>query len=358
MAVPSHRPNMRLLITTQKVDQHDPVLGFFHRWLVEFAKHYEEVVCICLAEGAHSLPGNVRVLSLGKERQAGRMARLYRLIRYVLKEKENYDQVLVHMNPEYMVLFGWYWRLFQKPTALWYTHRHVNLQLRIAALFANVIFSSTPYSFRLKSTKARFIGHGIDTAGFSNDGARRETTPLIVSVGRITPIKHCEILIETAALLTKRLSGAFHIVFIGAPAKDADISYATEMRELVQARGLSGTVSFIGAVPYDTMKDWYSRAWISTNMVPAGGLDKAVIEAMAGGCIPLTSNKAFAGFFGPYADALTFPESDAEALAARIIAVIRNDELDRIRSYMIETAQKQFSVERIVRMIADGMQGR
>ena len=35
--------NMKILIITQKVDQNDDVLGFFHGWIAEFAKHCEQV---------------------------------------------------------------------------------------------------------------------------------------------------------------------------------------------------------------------------------------------------------------------------------------------------------------------------
>ena len=56
----------RLLITTQAVDLDDPVLGFFHRWIEEFAKHCESISVICLKEGRHDLPDNVHVYSLGK----------------------------------------------------------------------------------------------------------------------------------------------------------------------------------------------------------------------------------------------------------------------------------------------------
>ena len=32
---------MNLLLITQKIDKDDPILGFFHRWVEEFAKHFE-----------------------------------------------------------------------------------------------------------------------------------------------------------------------------------------------------------------------------------------------------------------------------------------------------------------------------
>lgn len=62
---------MKLLIITQTVNTEDPVLGFFVRWIEEFAKHAETVEVICLKEGSHAfLPSNVRVYSLGKKRGA------------------------------------------------------------------------------------------------------------------------------------------------------------------------------------------------------------------------------------------------------------------------------------------------
>lgn len=59
---------MRLLIVTQKVDRDDDLLGFFHQWICEFAKHCDFVTVICLEKGEYALPANVRILSLGKER--------------------------------------------------------------------------------------------------------------------------------------------------------------------------------------------------------------------------------------------------------------------------------------------------
>ena len=59
---------MRLLIITQKVDKNDPILGFFHRWIEEFAKHCQSIIVICLQKGEYNLPKNIKILSLGKEK--------------------------------------------------------------------------------------------------------------------------------------------------------------------------------------------------------------------------------------------------------------------------------------------------
>ena len=75
---------MKLLLVTQKVDEDDEVLGFMHRWIEEFAKHCEKVIVVCLREGSHSLPDNVEVHSLGKEREIPRFLRWIQALRYIV----------------------------------------------------------------------------------------------------------------------------------------------------------------------------------------------------------------------------------------------------------------------------------
>ncbi|VAW33214.1 hypothetical protein MNBD_CPR01-313, partial [hydrothermal vent metagenome] len=185
-----NKNNAKLLIVTQTIDENDPVLGFFVRWVEEFAKHAESVEVICLNLGKSDLPKNVRVHSLGKERVSGadntgnieqaqstapsfarrcalRATYAIRFIRLVWRLRNNYDTVFVHMNPEYFVLAGKLWRLMRKRTALWYTHKSVDLKLRIAVLFANIVFTASPESFRLKSNKVHVVGHGIDLEHFT-----------------------------------------------------------------------------------------------------------------------------------------------------------------------------------------------
>ena len=70
---------MRLLICTQAVDVNDPILGFFVRWIEEFAKHCEKVTVICLRKGEYTLPQNVHVHALRSRNKLGRSFELLRL---------------------------------------------------------------------------------------------------------------------------------------------------------------------------------------------------------------------------------------------------------------------------------------
>ena len=76
---------MKLLIVTQKVDQNDSVLGFFHKWIIQFAGHFETVTVVCLEKGNYDLPKNVRVLSLGKEQGEKNRKQGGQRVNYIIK---------------------------------------------------------------------------------------------------------------------------------------------------------------------------------------------------------------------------------------------------------------------------------
>jgi hypothetical protein len=52
---------MKLLITTQAIDEKDDHFVFFLDWVREFAKRYETVTVIALRTGSYTLPKNVEV---------------------------------------------------------------------------------------------------------------------------------------------------------------------------------------------------------------------------------------------------------------------------------------------------------
>src|SRR5437868_6135404 len=105
---------MRLLFVTQKLDANDSVLGVYHEWVARFAHEFEAITVVCLGKGEVSLPPNVRVLSLGKEEGVSRMTYLRRFYVYIREYKNDYDAVLVHMNPEYAILGSFLWHRWGK----------------------------------------------------------------------------------------------------------------------------------------------------------------------------------------------------------------------------------------------------
>ncbi|MFA6254118.1 MAG: glycosyltransferase family 4 protein [Candidatus Paceibacterota bacterium] len=281
----------RLLIITQKVDRRDQILGFFHRWLEEFAKQYKSVVAICLQAGEYSLPDNVRVLSLGKESGISRLKYLWRFYWLLWRERNNYDLVFVHMNPIYVVLAGWWWRLWQKPIALWYTHRQVDWKLRLAEKIVNRIFSASAESFRLPSRKLIITGHGIDTDLYRPLEIKRDKF-VILSVGRLARTKNHHLAIEAMAL-ANGLDKPWELWLVGEAIYPEDSLYKQELIKLIETKKLNGHVKLLGAVAPVEMPNLYQSADLLVNLSDTGSLDKVVLEAMSSGVRVVSSNIAF-----------------------------------------------------------------
>ena len=351
---------MKLLIVTQTVDTEDPALGFFVGWIQEFAKHAERVEVICLKKGKYALPAHVRVHSLGKEKPPRYARRLVYAVRFKLlawRLRHDYDAVFVHMNPEYVVLGGAFWRMNGKRIVLWYTHRAANLKLRIAIAFAHVVATAAPESLRIRNAKVRVLGHGIDTAQFIRpEGMSAFHTPLrLVSVGRITPIKNLDVIIEALGILRTRGISA-ELTLIGAATVPSDRAYEQKLRTLVSKRDLDEWVHFRGAVPYAEMPRMYGEQDISVNAAPTGGIDKAVLEAMACSVPAIASNEAFAALFGPERAHLSFKQNEPQDLAAKIEALCRRGDIPALQQWahnqIVQHASLTALVARILQLLS------
>src|SRR3989344_827850 len=308
----------KLLIITQKVDRSDPILGFFHRWLEEFAKNTEKLTVICLEKGEYNLPENVKVLSLGKEnlnlgsnpssrslgfdpRKTTKLKYLFNFYRHIWRERKNYDTVFVHMNPEYVIL-GWAsWKILGKKIALWYVHKYVNLKLRFAEKLADKIFTASPESFRLSSRKVEITGHGIDVEKFKisrpqslsdSFGGQPNSKVRVITAGRISPVKNLEVLIESFGILQNSKID-FVVKIAGGPATKSDNIYFEKLKLTVLQKNLQNSVSFAGPISYSRIQDFYHEGDIFVNLSETGSIDKSGLEAMASGIIVITSNEAF-----------------------------------------------------------------
>ena len=230
---------MKLLILTQKVDMNDDVLGFFHGWVAEFAKHCEQVTVIALGVGEYDLPKNVRVFSLGKEKDAdlrgirrglARTMYFVRFYRYIWRERENYDTVFVHMNQEYVLLGGIFWKILGKKITLWRNHYVGSLLTRIAVLLCNHVFCTSKYSYTARFKKTSIMPVGIDTDIFKRDASVERKNNSILFLGRISPVKNVDTFIEALKILDS--SGVVFVADIYGDAADKDTEYYKKVREI------------------------------------------------------------------------------------------------------------------------------
>ncbi len=317
---------MRLLIVTQVVDLRDPNLGFFHRWVEEFSKHVEKVEVLCLREGEHHLPENVRVHSLGKERGGNTILYVLRFYRRLWQLKGEYDAVFVHMNSEYLLLGGFYWKLKHIPVTLWHVHKSMTLIHRIGEKLVDAVVTASPESYRLKSKKVHVLGHGIDTDYFAPEIKPSDSTFRIVTTGRIARVKGLHTLLSAVAGLEK-VHTSIEVLLLGTPLTAEDEAYQKELQEHVASLGLSGIVHFIGSVPHTGILSYLQKADVFVNCSFTGSLDKAVLEAMAVGIPIITSNEGLRTALGVHATTLMVEGGNSEALSQKLhMALARSKE--------------------------------
>jgi glycosyltransferase involved in cell wall biosynthesis len=271
----------RLLIFTQAVDRDDTVLGFFHRWLEEFAKQFEHIEVVCLKEGKHALPVNVRVHSLGKESGPSRLKYIFNFYHYIFSFR--YDAVFVHMNEEYVMLGGLWWRVSGKKTVLWRNYKTGSWMTPIAARLANKVCYTSPDSFTARYAKAVKMPVGIDTKFFA-PAAAPPTPDSVLFLGRLDLVKKVEEFVKALG----RVRQPFGATLCGSPTPGNE-AYAARVEAV--ARTIK-SLTLRPAVTNDAARELYQRHAVYVNLTPSGSFDKTILEAMACGAVVVCANTA------------------------------------------------------------------
>lgn len=343
---------MRLLVITQKIDQNDQLLGFFIEWLRRFAQNFDKIIILCLEKGKYKLPANVKVLSLGKDRGSSRLGQLLTFYFLIFTLQKQYDAVFVHMNPIWMVLGGFLWKLLDKKRFLWYTSGGVTFKLKLAEKFADVIFTASKKSFRVPSKKVIVTGHGIDTDLFRPTNNQQPTTSgykfKILSVGRIAPVKNYETLINAVKIL-KEEKIDFEVTMVGeAPPLKRDQYYVVSIKDKIKKFGLEGYFNFVGKINHKDLPQYYQSHDIFIHLSKTGSLDKTILEAMACGMKVLSSNDSSLAFLS---NELIFKEDNPVELAEKI-KVIKDRFVDpHLRNYVIHNHNLDILIDKISKYI-------
>jgi glycosyltransferase involved in cell wall biosynthesis len=292
---------MKLLITTQMVDKNDPILGFFHDWIVEFAKHFETVHVICLREGEHTLPPHVHVHSLGKEKGENRLKYLFRFYTFFgnIFFRERIDFVFFHMGAIYNILaFPFFFMRKVRGTKFywWKAHGHINFAGRLASFFTDRIYTASGSSFRIVSKKKIVVGHGIKTSGEILSERGIQDTLRIISIGRITRVKNIELVIEVGKILRTR-NIPFRVTVIGPVIETA---YFEELKQRIDTYGLTADFDFAGSKRKDELEQIYKESDVLVHPSRTGSIDKVVLEAMNAGVVPIATYEAYSDVLGPF----------------------------------------------------------
>jgi glycosyltransferase involved in cell wall biosynthesis len=312
---------MRLLLFNLVTDADDPILGFTTLWIGALAKRVEFIHVVTMRVGTLDVPPNVKVHSLGKEKgysEPRRLWEFYKILALILRD-DRVDVCFSHMNPLFTVLAGPVLKIRKIPIITWYAHAKVTRILRIAHWLSDRMVSSLSTAYPYKHDKLIQVGQGIDTSLFYPDaGITREARPVILCVGRLSPVKDHSTLIKAVGLLRQTWSEAFRVIILGAAATAGDDAYMRSLHQQVKELGLEDIVSFEPPVSLKRLPAWYRRASVYVNMTPTGSGDKVAWEAMGCGVLCIVANEGFKDTLGIYADRCVYDYGNAESLTERL----------------------------------------
>ncbi len=360
---------MNLLFITRRVDRSHPLAGFAWEWVNEFSSQLSVVggrlSVITLEPSANEgLADNVAIRSVRKG-EKNRVRDFFVYCKLLLSLVPKCDAIFVHQHPVYAIIAAPFAKLYGKKIYLWYMHKQVDAKLRLATALCNGIFTASKESFRLKTKKQVYIvSHGIDTAklkplrivldkhasvapawqlrsaspslsayggtmpalaaeGLSENqflAPKSKDNFLILSIGRISPVKGYAVLIDAVHLALPQCNN-LTVRIVGGPGLREQRGYEKNLKKSIHEKGLDQVIQFVGPKPHNEITSEYQHADVFVNLSDTGSLDKAVLEAMACGVPVITSNEAFQEILAQI-DPHLFVSSTPRAVATAMLRII------------------------------------
>lgn len=349
---------MHLLVFNLATDAHDPILGFTTLWLNQLAEHVQSISVITMRAGVLKLRENITVYSLGKElgySEPHRALRFYRFLYQVLR-RQSITLCFSHMTPIFTNLAAPVLKLFDIPIVTWYAHPSLTNHLKIAHLFSDKMVTSIPTAYPYRQDKLVVVGQGIDTDLFMPFAAPithqldGQSYPLVLAVGRLSPVKDYGTLIKATAHLMAQTHHRVKVLLVGNPTNARDEKYVQSLHQLVQELSLESIVTFQPAVSMYELPDIYRQCTVYVNLTPTGFGDKVALEAMACGKICLAANTGFQETLGIYAEALLFSHADPQDLARKLayILSLTPEERQQIGNYLRQQIIHLHSLDRLI----------
>jgi glycosyltransferase involved in cell wall biosynthesis len=266
------------------------------------------------------------------------------------------DVCFSHMMPLFTVLAAPLLKWRRVPIVTWYAHPHLTGMLRLAHSFSSHMVTSLATAYPYKTDKLIVTGQGIDTELFTADSdSRSDEPPMILCVGRLSPVKDHPTLLKAVWLLQQRSTKRFSVVIIGAPGSMRDGSYVATLQNQTRELGLEEIVHFEPAAAITSLPEWYRRCTVHVNMTPTGFGDKVALEAMACGKLSLVANEGFRETLGKFENRLLFRFGDAAHLEQKLSTLLELCERDRdeIGKYLAQRINQLHGMSHLISRLVE-----
>jgi glycosyltransferase involved in cell wall biosynthesis len=294
-------------------------------WVRALAGRVDSITVV--ANGLGRVPHDLaaEVISLGKERGAGRAPRAARFERTIarLTRGGGADAFLAHMCPVYVNLAAPWLRARNVRSLLWFAHPQVTPTLRIADRIADAIMTSLPGSYPLHGPKVHTIGQAVDVRSFAFSPRERSTPLRIVAIGRTSPSKGFATIVGAVGRVRDGGVDA-RLRIVGPSTTPEEVRHRAELSDLVRER-LGDAGSLDEGVPHVDVPSVIREADVLVSDMVAGSGDKVVFEAAAIGRPVVVSNPSFSKLLADLPLDLRFRRGEDAALAHAIGALVAAD---------------------------------
>ncbi len=151
--------------------------------------------------------------------------------------------------------------------------------------------------------------------------------PLVLYVGRMTPVKGLDTLLDAFARLRERVRDV-RLLMVGGDTDEPQDGHAAELRRHCARLGLESVVRFIGPQPQERLRAYYVAADVTVLPSYYESFGMVALEAMA--CASPVIASRVGGLTETIRDGVTgflVPEGDAPALAERLETVLADPDL-------------------------------
>jgi glycosyltransferase involved in cell wall biosynthesis len=151
-----------------------------------------------------------------------------------------------------------------------------------------------------------------------------ETSPTVISLRSLnSPLYNVDVILRAMALVRRRIPGA-RLLMAG------EGRLRPELERLAGRLRLGGSVSFLGYLGRDALRDALASAQVCVSVPRSDATAVSTLEAMAVGCFPIVSDlPSQEELVRQGENGFRVPVGDARALAERIVETIERPELRR-----------------------------
>jgi glycosyltransferase involved in cell wall biosynthesis len=271
-----------IYIFNLEMDPRSVLLSNNYYWAKEFKKYFHKVNVITTRKSNIHESENFKVTALHSTDKSKLKALLILIsvtIEIIKKRKQSNIVVFHHMSVYSAVISGLPLKIFGIKQGMWFAHSKKTINLWIANKNVNNVFTASLKSYPFPGTKVRVIGHGIKFSKITFDTEKHKRLNKIICIGRISPIKNIENLIELIAKLETKKRDRIEIELYGPILNNL---YLKRLKSLAEQRKVVLNINPPLSHP-QVLKQYRKFKYAYNGMM--NSVDKSALEATAEGCL-------------------------------------------------------------------------